>query len=165
MKTVVLGLGNSLRADDGVGLYVARAVKRLVDTPDVVVAESTASGLDVLDYLCGFDRAIVLDAVQTGEWTVGDIHCLPPLSAGRHTTNPHSTDLATALELGRRVGLPLPSDISLFGFEVADVESFAEQCTPEVAAAIDSCAKLVFQCAAAPAEKPSSADLRVSGTI
>ncbi len=151
MKTVVLGLGNSLRADDGVGLYVARALKRLVDSADVVVAESSASGLDVLDYLCGFDRAIVLDAVQTGEGKIGDIRRLATPSSGRHMTNPHSTDLATALELGKRIGLPLPSDISVFGIEVADCESLAEQCTPEVAAAIDRCANLVFLLATGPA--------------
>jgi len=163
VKTVVLGLGNSLRADDGVGLYVARAVKRLVESPDIIVAESSASGLDVLDCLCGFDRAIVLDAVQTGEGKVGDIRRLAAPSSGRHMTNPHSTDLAMALELGKQVGLPLPSDIAVFGIEIADSGSFAEQCTPEVAAAIDRCAKLVLQHATAPAEKPSNAGHHVSG--
>ncbi len=144
MKTVVLGLGNELRADDGVGLYVARAVRKLVDSPVVAVAESSASGLDLLDHLCGSDRAIVVDAVQTGQGKPGDIRRLAAPMSGRHLTNPHSTDLATALEIGKQLGLSLPSDILFFGIEIADCESFAEQCTPAVAGAVDRCARLVM---------------------
>ncbi len=145
MKTVVLGLGNSLRADDGVGLYVARAIGDLVDSPAISVAESSASGLDVLDHLCGFDRAIIVDAIQTGEGEPGDIRRFPAPISGRHLTNPHSTDLATALEIGRQLGLPLPSDITFFGVEIADCDSFSERCSPAVAAAVDRCAKLVVE--------------------
>ncbi len=145
MKTVILGLGNSLRADDGVGLYVARTVRELVDSPAVTVAESSAAGLDILDHLCGFDRAVVVDAIQTGEGKPGDIRRLPAPISGRHLTNPHSTDLATALEIGRQLGLPLPSEIKFFGIEIADCESFSEHCSPAVAAAVDRCAKMVLE--------------------
>lgn len=147
MKTLVLGLGNSIRADDGVGLYVSRAVRETVSRDDVDIKEASVSGLDILDILSGYDRAIIIDAVRTSGGTAGQIHRLDPsaFQATRHSVNPHSADLATSLELGRRLGLPLPEDIVIFGVEVADTDTFSEECTAPVTSSIPVCASMVVK--------------------
>ena len=65
MRTLVLGLGNELAADDAVGVLVARAVRqRVADAAEVV--ESSASGMVLLEIFAGYDRAIVVDSIRTG---------------------------------------------------------------------------------------------------
>jgi hydrogenase maturation protease len=147
LRTLVLGLGNPILSDDGVGCRVAMALKDLISTPDIDIMEASIAGLDFLDMLTGYDRIIIIDAIQTDKSTPGQIYRLGPeiLASTRHAGTPHDVNLATALELGKRLNLKLPRKITIFAIEVKDVISFSEKCTPEVEKAIPVCVKMVMQ--------------------
>jgi len=147
VKTLVLGLGNTILSDDGVGCRVAMALKDKLNTPDVNIMEASIAGLDFLDMLTGYDRTIIIDAIQTDKGTPGQIYRFGPeiLASTRHAGTPHDVNLATALELGKRLDLKLPRKITIFAIEVQDVTSFSEECTPEVEKAIPACVKMVVQ--------------------
>jgi hydrogenase maturation protease len=146
MKTLVLGLGNPICADDGVGPRVARELEGKLDE-NVTVMEASLAGLNLLDLLVGYDRAIIVDAIQTKEGRVGRIYRLglEEFKATRHATSTHDVNLTTALELGKRLGLALPRKIDILAIEVADTNRFNEACTPGVAEAIPVCAELIIQ--------------------
>ena len=57
----------------------------------------------------------------------------------------HDIEFATALELGKKLGLALPQEIIIFAIEAADVTTFGEECTPEVRRAIPVCVKMVVR--------------------
>jgi len=147
MKTLVLGLGNPILSDDGVGLRIAEELEGRVDQQEVTVMETSVAGLSLLDMLAGYDKAIMIDAVQTVGGQAGRIYRLDPeaLDFTRHAASPHDVNFATALELGKRLGLPLPREIVIFAVEVADASTFSEECTPEVKQAIPVCAKMIIQ--------------------
>ena len=147
MKALILGLGNPLRSDDSVGLRVARALEDRLDQPEITVMETSVAGLDFLDLLAGYDRAIIIDAIQTGEGKVGQVYRLGPkaLDATRHASVSHDVNFATALELGNRLGLALPQQIIIFAIEVENVSSFSEECTPEVMMAVPVCVTMIIQ--------------------
>ncbi len=109
--------------------------------------EASVNGLDFLELLSGYDRAIIIDAIQTDEGTPGQIYRLEPdiLADTRHASTPHDVNLATALELGKKLGLPLPQQITIFAIEVKDVTSFGEKCTPEVTQAVPACATMIIK--------------------
>lgn len=134
MKTLVLGLGNPILSDDGVGFRVAEAIKDRVNQEDVTVMETSMGGLDLLDLFANFDKVIIIDAIQTRDGRVGQIHRLErgAIEATKHTSAPHDINLATALELGKRLGMTLPQQIVIYAIEVADVTTFNEKCTPEL---------------------------------
>jgi len=139
VKTLVLGLGNPLITDDGVGLrVVARLKPLLADRPDVDVSEDYWGGLRLMERMVGFDRAIVVDAIQTGA-APGTIHLLTPDGIPtQRSASAHDVNLSTALEFGRRAELHLPENrhIQLVGIEAEDVLTFREECTPAVEASI-----------------------------
>jgi hydrogenase maturation protease len=145
-RTLVLGLGNPILSDDGVGCHVALSIKEKLKGPDIDVMEASIAGLDFLDLLARYDRTIIIDAIQTRDGTPGQIYQLEPemLSNTCHASTPHDVNFATAIELGKQLGLPLPPQITIFAVEVRDVTSFGEACTPEVAAAIPECVKMVL---------------------
>ncbi len=68
MKTLILGLGNLVHADDGAGIH---AVERLRTDPrvppDVVIVDGGTQGLSLLPHISGFERLLVIDAVDAGE--------------------------------------------------------------------------------------------------
>jgi len=146
-KTLILGLGNSLLCDDGVGIYVAAELKNRVDRPGITVMETGVAGLSLLDLLVGYDRAIIVDAIQTVGGKAGQIYRLEPkaFDTALHTASAHGIDFTTALEFGKKLGLPLPQQIIIFAVEVSDISTFSEECTPEVTRAIPTCVEMVLR--------------------
>jgi hydrogenase maturation protease len=148
MKILVLGLGNEILCDDGVGIYVSRELKKtLANREDISVAEASLAGLGLLDLLTGYDKAIVIDAIQTGEGKAGEVYRLNSndFAATRHTASTHNINFASALELGNKLGLSLPREIVIFAIEVSDVCTFSETCTPKVKRAIPKCVNMVLK--------------------
>ena len=147
MKTLILGLGNPILSDDGVGIWVARSLEGRLKQQEITVMETSMAGLDLLDLLVNFDRVILIDAIQTVGGKVGQIYRLEAeaFDATQHAAGPHDVNFATALELGNKLGLALPQQIIIFAVEVEDVTTFSERGTPEVERMIPVCAEKVIQ--------------------
>lgn len=142
--TLILGIGNPLLSDDGVGIRVARAIAAEGENARWVVRESETGGFDIIDVLEGFDRAIVIDAIRIDRACPGDVIVLDSASLGTsmHLIAAHQIDLPTALELGRRTGRHMPNSVAVIGVQIEDDHTFSETCTPAVTAAIPSAARL-----------------------
>ncbi len=140
MKTLVLGLGNPLLSDDGVGWQVAEQVRLLVTNPEVEVDCLAGGGLSLMERLIGYDRVLLVDAMASGQGLPGQVSCfdleqLPDRSAG-HLCSPHDTSLQTALRLGHQLGLALPAQVRVIAVEASSVDVFSEALTPPVAEAV-----------------------------
>lgn len=147
MNTLVLGLGNPILTDDSIGHWVAKEIRGRVNHPGITVAETSLSGLSLLDLLAGYDRAIIIDAIQTVGGKAGQIYRIEPeaFTATRNAGSPHDVDFTTALKLGSQLKLDMPSKIDIFGIEVVDTCTFSEECTPEVKEAIPACVEMIMQ--------------------
>jgi hydrogenase maturation protease len=145
MKTLVIGLGNPILTDDGVGVKVAYAVEKALipgKSGDITVTEASVGGLRLMEEMVGYNRAILIDALMKSDGgTPGTIHRmtlddLQELSPTQHSACAHDTTLVTALEAGKLIGLHLPEDIVIFAIEVEIVSEFNDEPTPAVAEAI-----------------------------
>ena len=147
MKTLVLGIGNPILSDDGVGIKVVQEVGKKLDDPQITVAETSAAGLSLLDSIVGYDKVIIIDAIQTEEGKAGKICRMKPedFSFAKHLSSPHQINLVTALELGKMLNLAMPQEITILAVEAKDITSFSEKCTPEVEQAIPELVKIVLQ--------------------
>ncbi len=142
MKTLIIGLGNPILTDDGVGVRVAERVKAALppDAP-VKVRQVSVGGLTLMESMVGYDRVILIDAIHRRNGRLGVVHRLTlddlqMISPTQHSASVHDTSLVTALEVGRRMGLPLPREIIIYAIEVANVTDFGAEPTPAVAEAI-----------------------------
>jgi hydrogenase maturation protease len=149
MKTLVLGLGNPILTDDGVGIHIVRAaVAHCSPLNGVTFAEASVGGLRLLDLLAGYDRVILVDAIQTRDGQPGRFYWLAPgdLRASLHSGCTHDLSLPGALNLGRRLGMNLPGDedLTILAVEVADVLTLGETCTPAVVRAIPQAAEAML---------------------
>ena len=115
--------------------------------PDITFVESSTSGLNLLDLITGYDKLIIIDAIKTEDGEAGKIYRLDAENIGavRHTASPHDINLATALELGRKLGTALPQQIIIIAIEVVDVTTFSEKCTPEVERGIPLAVSMVAE--------------------
>ena len=145
MKTLVVGLGNPILTDDGVGVKVAYAVEEALESanrPDITVIEASVGGLRLMELLEGYDRVILIDAIITKNGNEkGTIYRmtleeLREISPTQHSASTHDTSLVTALDAGRKLGMHLPQEFTIFAVEVENVLDFSDEPTPAVAAAI-----------------------------
>jgi len=142
-RGLVLGLGNDLLGDDGVGLAVARAVRERVP-PGVEVVESGEAGLALLELLAGYPVAVIVDAIHTGA-PPGTIQRLERGAFARVLApSAHYAGLPEVFELAERLGLAMPARLAVIAIEVEDPYSFAERLTPRVMAAVEPAAELVL---------------------
>jgi hydrogenase maturation protease len=141
MRTLLLGMGNAILTDDAVGVRLAGDLgRRLAGTPAlVVVPECSVGGLNLLDVVAGFERLVVVDSIHTAGGVPGTWYHLTgaALNGTVHLSNVHDANFATALELGRRLGLVIPrdEDIDVFAVEVEDDLTFGERLSPRLEAA------------------------------
>ena len=136
--TVIIGVGNPYRRDDGVGPAVVDRL-RARDLPGVrlVVSDGEATGL--IEAWDGARLAVVVDAVRAaGPAHPGRVHRLcvyrPPAERGRAASS-HGMDMGEAVELARLLGR-LPDRLVLYAVEAADV-GFGTGLSAPVAAAAD----------------------------
>ena len=157
MKTLVLGLGNPILTDDGVGVRVAEAVRAALpaDTP-IDVSEVSVGGLRLMERMVGYERVILIDALYNPGDRPGSAQCNPgavhrmtladlqAISPTQHSASAHDTSLVTALEMGQRMDLPLPEELIIYAIEVENIIDFGDEPTPAVAQAIPGVAAAVL---------------------
>ena len=80
---LVIGLGNTILTDDGIGIYVCRELKTKVlaekrntankETQTIDFIEASLGGLELLETMKGYNKIILIDAVHTGKESVGSL--------------------------------------------------------------------------------------------
>ena len=149
MKTIVVGLGNPILGDDGVGWQIARQVQLRSEFPlDVDVDCLSVGGISLMERLIGYDRAILIDSFVTNKNPVGTLFCFSldelPNQALGHIFSAHDTTLQNALKVGQELGALLPKEITVVAVEAQDVYDFSEQLTPAVAAAVPTAIQAIL---------------------
>lgn len=134
MLTLILGIGNSWRRDDGVGPWVAARLAAL----GLPARDHSGEGAGLIDAWDGQSRVIVVDATRSGA-SPGtliriDAHAADPPRAFFHASS-HLFGLAEAVATARALGR-LPPSLILWGIEGADF-SWGDALSPPVLAAAE----------------------------
>ncbi len=144
-RVLVACVGNTLRADDGVGPAIAGILRRGPLPDGVVVEEFGIGGIHLVQSLMEtrFDGLVVVDcvdrdrppgAVMVIQPEVTDVARLPDLVRLDFLADMHYTNPERAFALARALKV-LPGDFALVGVQPYDAESLAEGLSPEVSAA------------------------------
>jgi hydrogenase maturation protease len=137
-------MGNELFGDDAVGLLAVRkTAQRAPGRADYV--ETGLHGVALLDLLIGYEKAIIVDAVQTGRHSAGTIL---EIETGRlnpiDNPSPHFTGIPELIRLARELDVCFPVEILIVGMEVVNTEDMGSEMTGEVVAALDQLTERVM---------------------
>lgn len=152
---LVIGLGNPILGDDGVGWQVAEQLgdalqtKRGEKPPSVDVICLSLGGLRLMEHMIGYQRVIIIDAANTGKHPIGTVTSisleeLANPGAG-HTSSVHDTTLQDALAIGKMMGAKLPNKVQLVLIEAKIDYEFSEDLSPTIAASIPTARKCIQQ--------------------
>ncbi len=134
---------------------MARRVHELLDDPEADLVEAAIAGLKTIQLLAHYDRGVIIDSICDGS-AAGQVRRLreEELEGGCAWLS-HGVNLHLALELARRLSLPLPQEILIYVVAVKDPYTFGEQCTAEVEEALPAAAdRIVDELAAVGVHAP-----------
>ena len=144
-RLIILGVGNPVVSDDRVGLVIAEKLQsNPIQAPagvEIAVDIATKAGFEFTEKLAGFDGAIIVDSIKTGEYAVGTVReiGMDDLESTSNLLTSHGIGFKSAVEFGRTIGLDMPDDeyIRIFTIEIADNLTVSESMHPDVTAAVD----------------------------
>ncbi|MBN2600122.1 MAG: hydrogenase maturation protease [Candidatus Thermoplasmatota archaeon] len=148
MKTIILGVGNPILRDDGVGVHVSRQLKQRITDPNVTIDEAYTGGMNLLDMILGYDKAILIDAVNIINATNGEVRRFPLRDASSsHSYNPHDVSLQEALSLAEKLGeCRIPRDIVVIGIVVKKMPlQFGEHLSKAIAGAVPKAMNMTLE--------------------
>lgn len=137
MSTILIGLGNPILTDDAIGIQAARELRE--DISDKIhVEEASVGGMELVEMMIGYKRAIIVDSIITGKKEVGTISRITPddFVESRNVSNLHNVGFIQALKLWSSAGKILPEEVVIYAVEVDDVNTFSESMTPAVQAVL-----------------------------
>ena len=141
----IIGLGNEFLSDDGVGIRVVQELKRRLHGASITFEELAVGGLELLDYVVGYRECIIVDAITSGNQPAGTLYRFvqSPDQEPLKLTSSHQIDLGQVLALAKLLGASLPTKLTVYGIEVADITTFRDACTEEVSKAIPKLVDLI----------------------
>lgn len=144
-KTLILGVGNLLLSDDGIGVRVIQKLQEEHTLPeDVQAVDGGTCGLDLLQFLEGVETLIVVDAANIGQ-PPGTIQRLegdqvPAFLAQK--VSPHEINLPELLFSAKLIGI-YPRRVVVYGIQIQSLETSLDL-TPPVAARLDELVGMVL---------------------
>jgi hydrogenase maturation protease len=142
LRTIVLGIGNLILCDEGVGVHAARALMREELGTEVEAIEVGTAFLDALPAIETAERIIVVDAMQGGE-APGTVYRIPFAECVRPEciASLHGFDLSRVMYLAGRSDMP---EVTVFGVEPARID-WGVDLSPEIAAVLPELVEIVKQ--------------------
>jgi hydrogenase maturation protease len=143
-RVAVLGVGNSLMRDDGVGVAVARRLLAEGGLPagsEIVLGETAGMGL--VRFFREFDAVVFVDAIDAGD-RPGSVFCFSPDDAGvtgLRSNNIHGMGVGYLMTCARMTGAD--PEVVCVAVQVGDVRPQPDDLTPEVAAAVPRAVDIV----------------------
>jgi hydrogenase maturation protease len=137
MKAVVLGVGNTILADEGVGVRLVEALERdYVMPPGVNVIDAGTSGMEMLDDMSHLDFLLVVDAIAAGK-APGELVQLRGDAVPvffRRNLSPHGIGLSDVLASLEFLGAE-PKETVILGVQPTSLD-LSTELTPTIAARV-----------------------------
>ena len=154
-NTLIIGLGNPLRGDDGVGVRVAQALVEQALPDGVEVVDGGTQGLGLVSLLAGQQRVILVDATEMGKspgqfirFTMEEAY----LPGEDKAISIHDAGLRDALLLAQALEV-LPDELVIFGVQPASIE-WDSVLSPQVEATLPDLIRAVLKEAVAGSQEP-----------
>lgn len=140
--TLLLGLGNPILGDDGVGCAVAELVGRMLENMEgLTIMTASVSPVRLVDIVTGFRRLIVVDSVTTGEHPPGTLMEIEFLRESPFPSSVHHFSIGQIPEISNALGLPCPETIRVYGIEIEPPCFYTDRLSPAIGSRLPSIAR------------------------
>jgi hydrogenase maturation protease len=131
-KKLILGIGNDILMDDGIGPGVVRKLEEKYPLPGVEYRTASSGGMDIVELISSYQWVVLIDAVKTKNGIPGTVYefTTADFKETLHLTTIHDISFLSAIRLESRLGLHIPEDIYIFAIEIIEDRVFGENFSP-----------------------------------
>jgi len=133
-KTLILGIGNDILTDDGIGSRLVNDLIKSISNPEVYYNIACCGGLEIVEYIKDYERVVFIDAIRTQNGRPGDVYYFIPsdFRETSHLSNLHDVSFLSALKLGHALNLGLSNDLHIIAVEIIEDMEFSEDFSPQI---------------------------------
>ncbi len=133
-KILIHGIGNEILTDDGIGPKLVKRLKGNLTRNGIDFETAFLGGLEVLEYIQGYQTVIFIDAIRTKNGVPGAVYQLSPENFNNtiHLSSVHDVSFLTAVDLGKKLGLDMPRFIHIIAVEIVEDRIFDDNFTPQI---------------------------------
>jgi hydrogenase maturation protease len=149
-RTIVIGIGNTLLGDEGVGVHALNRLRLEKFPEDIQLVEGGVGGIALLNYVRGVDRAVFIDAVSGDQ--LGRIHRLTERDLDTrvrtllHPMSLHDVGLAEMIKIGKTIyPKEMPKEIIIYAIEIKEPEIYSTDLSKEVKDGMNRVVELIVK--------------------
>jgi hydrogenase maturation protease len=133
-KTLILGMGNDILTDDGIGSRIVSDLRTLISNSEVAFDTACCGGLELVEYIKDYAQVIFIDAIRTSSGAPGDVYYYIPsdFRETSHLSNLHDVSFLTALKLFHSMALDLPEELHIIAIEIIEDMEFSDEFSPQL---------------------------------
>jgi hydrogenase maturation protease len=135
-KILILGMGNDILTDDGVGIKITKVLEKKFPFPNIIYDTLSLGGLEIIEYIKNFKVVIIIDAIKTLNGIPGTVYQFVPedFKETTHLSNVHDISFLTSLKLAKQLDIPIPEKVHVIAIEIVEDMVFSNDFTPQVQA-------------------------------
>lgn len=133
-KILILGIGNDILTDDAIGPKLVNHLKTNLSHKEFSFHIAAVGGMEIIEFICGFNTVIIIDAIRTKDGIPGTVYHLTPedFKETLHLSSFHDMNFLTALEFARRMDIQLPEQIDIIAIEIVEDLTFSNDFSPVI---------------------------------
>ena len=134
-STLILGIGNDILTDDGIGPKLIIELQKAMDHPHVTFLTAAVGGLEILELIKDYGSVIIIDAIKTKDGIPGTVYKLTPANFKEtlHLSSFHDVSFLSALDLAEKMEIPIPNQIDIIAIEIVEDLIFSNEFSPPIA--------------------------------
>ena len=152
-KILVLGIGNEVLKDDGIGPKLVKKLQNFLPSNNIDYVTSLVGGMESIEIMKDYDEAIIIDGIITEDGVPGTVYDMTyPFNLNTlHLSNAHDISFDMSVKLARRLNIPFPKKIKIIAIEILEDREFGENLT----AALQKCYSEIFSSVSAMIQETS----------
>ena len=128
-KTLILGIGNPLLSDDGIGTRIVQDLEGKLDSDVFDFFSVYVCGMDLINIIQGYENLLVIDGKITQTGNPGEItfYTDQNYEGMAHMDNYHDISFRDLIKLGRDIGLDIPNKIHIIAIQIVEDKTFSKE--------------------------------------
>jgi hydrogenase maturation protease len=131
-EILILGIGNDILMDDGIGPRLVIELQKTIQTPNINFLTAATGGMEILELIRDYRQVIIIDAIKTRNGVPGTMYHLTPsgFKETLHISSFHDVSFLTALKLAEKLKINIPEQIDIIAIEIVEDMTFGTEFSP-----------------------------------
>jgi len=129
---LILGLGNDILMDDGIGPKLVWHLEKTFPHPNIKYDTAAVGGMELIEMIRDYEHVIIIDAIKTLNGVPGTVYYLTPANFKEtlHASHIHDISFLVALRMAENAGIYITEKIDIIAIEIVEDLIFGNDFTP-----------------------------------